>query len=148
MLYFIICVVTKIYEDFNIFRFTHVVVDVVTTRQSGSVHVVFVADAKGLVRKLSVVPNTRHICLLEVLAPFSSNSSVTIHTLRFLKDTVSATPTLNPVIAYVLGNCRFHYSISYIVKLIIFCVKLEGTSWHLVEYNKPLLILFSVRIHT
>lgn len=64
-------------------------VDVVATRQSGSIHVVFVAGEGGLIRKMSVVPDTEHTCLLEVLSPFPQNSTMIIHTLKFLKDTVS-----------------------------------------------------------
>lgn len=70
-------------------RLTLVVVDVVATRQSGNVHVVFVAGEDGMVRKLSVMPRAQHTCLLELLAPFPKNSSVTIHTMKFLKDTNS-----------------------------------------------------------
>lgn len=70
-------------------RLTHVAVDVVATRQSGSVHVVFVTGAGGVIRKMSLVPERQHTCLLEVLSPFPKNSSIVIHTLRFLKDTNS-----------------------------------------------------------
>lgn len=64
--------------------------DVVGTRQSGNVHVVFVADSDGTVRKLSVVPGPPPVvCLLEVLHPFPHHTSATIHTLKLLKDTVS-----------------------------------------------------------
>lgn len=72
-----------------IVRLTHVAVDVVATRLSGSIHVVFVAGEGGLIRKMSVVPDTEHTCLLEVLSPFPQNSTIIIHTLKFLKDTVS-----------------------------------------------------------
>ncbi|KAK4320514.1 hypothetical protein Pmani_008631 [Petrolisthes manimaculis] len=71
-------------------RLSHMAVDVVGTRQSGSVHIVFVADSGGTVRKLSVVPGPPQIvCLLEVLHPFPHNTSATIHTLKLLKDTNS-----------------------------------------------------------
>lgn len=70
-------------------RLTHVAVDVVATRLSGSIHVVFVAGEGGLIRKMSVVPDTEHTCLLEVLSLFPQNSTIIIHTLKFLKDTNS-----------------------------------------------------------
>ena len=64
-------------------------VDVVSTKSSGSVHVVFVTSTDGIIRKLSVVPGTSEICHLEILNPFPKNSSVVIENLKFLKDTVS-----------------------------------------------------------
>lgn len=77
------------------------VVDVVATRQSGNVHVIFVAGEDGMVRKLSVMPSAQHTCLLEILAPFPKNSSVTIHSMKFLKDTVSALSILKNFCAYM-----------------------------------------------
>lgn len=87
-------------------RLTHVIVDVVVTRQSGSVHVVFVAGAGGVIRKMSLVPESQNSCLLEVLSPFPSNSSVTIHTLKFLKDTSSLyVGTNNEVVRIPVHRC-------------------------------------------
>ncbi|KAK7077865.1 Semaphorin-5A [Halocaridina rubra] len=73
----------------NYERLNHIAVDVVPTRQSGTLHVVFVADSQGVIRKMSLVPERQHTCLLEVLSPFPNNATVSINTLRLLKDTNS-----------------------------------------------------------
>ncbi|XP_018012193.1 semaphorin-5A [Hyalella azteca] len=80
-------------------RLTHIAVDVVPTRQSGPVHVLYVAEGDGSIRKISVVPrssrttvsnrNTTTTCLLEVIAPFPFNASVKIHSLKLLRATGS-----------------------------------------------------------
>ncbi|KAF2353568.1 Thrombospondin type-1 (TSP1) repeat [Trinorchestia longiramus] len=80
-------------------RLTHIAVDVVPTRQSGPVHVLYVAEGDGSIRKMSVVPrssrttvsnrNSTTTCLLEVIAPFPHNSTVKIHVMKFLRETNS-----------------------------------------------------------
>jgi len=82
------------------FRLTHVAVDVVPTRQSGSVHILYVAGDDGTIRKISIVPRSSRTsisnrdatttCLLEVLEPIHGDKNLTkIHTMKFLKETVS-----------------------------------------------------------
>ncbi|XP_076067589.1 semaphorin 5c-like [Oratosquilla oratoria] len=68
---------------------THIAVDVVATRLYEHVHVMFVAARDNTIRKLSVLPRTQQTCLLEVLNPFPANSSNTINSFKFLKDTNS-----------------------------------------------------------
>lgn len=80
-------------------RLSHIAVDVVTTRQSGTVHVVFVVGSGGTLRKMSIPsPSTSTLgvalaagnpCLLEELKLFPDNSSVAIHSLKLLRDTNS-----------------------------------------------------------
>ena len=83
-----------------VYRLTHVAVDVVPTRQSGSVHILYIAGTDGTVRKMSIVPRSSRTsisnrdvtttCLLEVLEPIQSGTNSTnIHTMKFLKETVS-----------------------------------------------------------
>ena len=60
-----------------VYRLTHVAVDVVPTRQSGSVHILYIAGTDGTVRKMSIVPRSSRTsisnrdvtttCLLEIL---------------------------------------------------------------------------------
>ena len=74
-------------------RLNHIAVDIVTTRQSGVVHVLYVAGDDNTVRKLTVVPRgstlTRVTCLLEILQPLPRNVTNRILNLKFLKETVS-----------------------------------------------------------
>ncbi|XP_063849665.1 semaphorin-5B-like isoform X2 [Scylla paramamosain] len=72
-------------------RLSHIAVDIISTRQSGMVHVIFVAERSGKVRKLSVPSQSgaANPCLLEELSPFPDNSSVTIHSMKLLRDTNS-----------------------------------------------------------
>ena len=62
--------------------------DVITTKHHVSVHVLYVADTSGTVRKLSVVPRSRETCLLEVLQPFSAPTRVL--TMKLLREAVSS----------------------------------------------------------
>ncbi|CAL4059907.1 unnamed protein product [Meganyctiphanes norvegica] len=91
-------------------KLSHVAVDVVSTKSSGSVHVVFVASSNGIIRKLSDVPDTNKICHFEILNPFPKNSSVVIETLKFLKDTNSLyVGTDSEVIRIPVHRCsRYH----------------------------------------
>ncbi|XP_037068861.1 semaphorin-5B-like, partial [Pollicipes pollicipes] len=65
-------------------RLTAVATDIITTKHHVSVHVLFVADTAGTIRKLSVVPRSRQTCLLEVLQPFAAPT--TILTMRLLSE--------------------------------------------------------------
>ena len=73
-------------------RFTHVAVDVVTTKIHSSVHVVYVATKDdGLIRKYSVLPRTQEACLVEIIDPFQPGTvDRRIKTMQFLKQQVRA----------------------------------------------------------
>ncbi|XP_043199748.1 semaphorin-5B-like [Amphibalanus amphitrite] len=68
-------------------RLTSVATDVITTKHHVSVHVLYVADTTGTIRKLSVVPRSRQTCLLEVLRPFSKPTRVL--TMKLLREAAS-----------------------------------------------------------
>ncbi|MCL4127594.1 UNVERIFIED_CONTAM: hypothetical protein GTU68_036498, partial [Idotea baltica] len=100
-------------------RMSHIAVDVVSTRQSGPVHVAFVSGEDGTIRKLSILPRSSFFstssrrksepvtCLLEVLRPFPANSSEDILTLEFLKETNSLyLGTENEVMRIPVGRCE------------------------------------------
>ena len=73
-------------------RFTHVVAEAVATkRDSGAIHVVFVASRDGgAIRKLSHDPKTRRTCLVELLLPFEGrDGAAAIRNMRFLPSTSS-----------------------------------------------------------
>ncbi|XP_043238645.1 semaphorin-5B-like [Amphibalanus amphitrite] len=53
-----------------------VATDVITTKHHMAVHVIFVTDRAGTIRKLSVVPRSQKTCLVEVLQPFERPTTV------------------------------------------------------------------------
>ncbi|KAB7496635.1 Semaphorin-5A, partial [Armadillidium nasatum] len=102
-------------------RMTHIAVDVVSTRQSGSVHVAFVANDDGTIQKLSILPKSSFYgssstsvekkepltCLLEVLQPFPANSKSKILTMKYSKETNSLyLGTDTRVIRIPTGRCE------------------------------------------
>lgn len=70
---------------YNHSRFTHITVDVTSTKSDGDMTVLYVATAAGLIKKLSISPKTRRVCVVEVWGPLSFPPM----TLQFLKDTQS-----------------------------------------------------------
>ena len=60
--------------------------DVITTKHHTAVHVIFVSDRSGTIRKLSVVPRSQKTCLVEVLQPFARPTKVL--TMKLLKEEV------------------------------------------------------------
>ncbi|KAB7499904.1 Semaphorin-5A, partial [Armadillidium nasatum] len=102
-------------------KMTHIAVDVVSTRQSGSVHVAFVANDDGTIQKLSILPKSSFYgssstsvekkepltCLLEVLQPFPANSKSKILTMKYSKETNSLyLGTDTRVIRIPTGRCE------------------------------------------
>jgi semaphorin 5 len=71
-------------------RFTHVAVDVATTKLHSAVHVIFVANVEGVIRKFTVLPRTQEACLVEVIDPFRHGSiDRQIRSMHFLRQTVN-----------------------------------------------------------
>lgn len=68
---------------------THIAVHVLPTKLHRAVHVMYVATADGLVKKISVLPRTQETCVVEIWKPFSGDNPIAIRALHFLKDTVS-----------------------------------------------------------
>lgn len=68
---------------------THIAVDVLPTKLHRAVHVMYVATADGLVKKISVLPRTQETCVVEIWKPFSGDNPIAIRALNFLKDTDS-----------------------------------------------------------
>ncbi|XP_037090829.1 semaphorin-5B-like [Pollicipes pollicipes] len=63
---------------------TAIATDVITTKHHVAVHVIFVADKDGTIRKLSVVPRSQKTCLVEVLQPFEKPTKIL--TMKLLKE--------------------------------------------------------------
>lgn len=73
-------------------RFTHIAVDVVSTKIHKTVYVLYVASAPdGIIRKYSVLRRTNEACLVEIIDPFAHRSTAAdrqIKTMQFLKEQV------------------------------------------------------------
>ena len=70
---------------------THIAVHVLPTKLHRAVHMMYVATADGLVKKISVLPRTQETCVVEIWKPFSGDNPIAIQALHFLKDMVSET---------------------------------------------------------
>jgi chondroitin sulfate proteoglycan 4 len=68
---------------------THISVGVLPTKLHQAAHVLFVATADGLVKKITVLPRTQETCVVEIWKPFTGDRPVPIKALHYLKDTVS-----------------------------------------------------------
>lgn len=71
-------------------RFTHVTVDVTTTKSVGRQFVVFVATQAGEVMKLAILPHFVGACLVEVWKLKDGDGGFDVQTMQFVKDTVSS----------------------------------------------------------
>ncbi|XP_013785348.1 semaphorin-5B-like [Limulus polyphemus] len=70
-------------------RFSKVVVDVVPTKFSEGIHVLFVVTLEGIIKKLILVPKTNQACIIEVIHVFPPNSTEQIISMKLLTDTSS-----------------------------------------------------------
>lgn len=70
-------------------RLSHIVVDIVPTKHHDGIHVIFVANIEGIIKKLVVVPNTQEACLVEKIELFPKNQQQHIYVLKLLRDTSS-----------------------------------------------------------
>ncbi|XP_066996940.2 semaphorin 5c [Anabrus simplex] len=68
---------------------THITIDRLSTKLHRSVHVIYVATAGGLIKKITVLPRTEETCVVEIWKPFAGDTPVPIKTLQFLKETNS-----------------------------------------------------------
>ncbi|GLH12202.1 Semaphorin-2A [Gryllus bimaculatus] len=68
---------------------THIAVDQVATKLHRSVHVLYVATSRGLIKKISVLPRTMETCVVEIWKPFEDSYPSPIKTLHYLKETNS-----------------------------------------------------------
>lgn len=69
-------------------RFTHISIDVLSTKLHSVVHVIYVATTEGLIKKISVLPRTQETCVVEVWQTVP-DSRVPIRGMQFLKETNS-----------------------------------------------------------
>lgn len=69
-------------------RFTHVTVDVVTTKNIAKQLVVFVATENSDVLKLAILPRYEGACLVEIWKLKDSRGGYNIQNMQFVKDTV------------------------------------------------------------
>lgn len=70
---------------------THISVDVLPTKLHRAVHVLYVATADGLVKKISVLPRTQETCVVEIWKPFPGDTPIPVRALHYLQATVSET---------------------------------------------------------
>nr|XP_032522698.1 semaphorin-5B-like [Danaus plexippus plexippus] len=70
-------------------RFTHVTVDVVTTKNIAKQLVVFVATENSDVLKLAILPRYEGACLVEIWKLKDSRGGYNIQNMQFVKDTMS-----------------------------------------------------------
>lgn len=65
-------------------RFTHIALDMISTKLHENVRIIYVATEAGLIKKISVLPRTKETCVIEVWQPEASDKT-RIRTLEFLK---------------------------------------------------------------
>lgn len=65
-------------------RFTHIALDMISTKLHENVRIIYVATEAGLIKKISVLPRTKETCVIEVWQPEAS-AKTRIRTLEFLK---------------------------------------------------------------
>ncbi|XP_069679507.1 semaphorin 5c [Periplaneta americana] len=68
---------------------THIAIHVLPTKLHRAVHMMYVATADGLVKKISVLPRTQETCVVEIWKPYVGDTPVPIKALHYLKDTDS-----------------------------------------------------------
>lgn len=84
---------------------THIAVDVVPTKPHGSLKVLYVATARGTVKKITILPKTSVTCTLEEWNLFPESSGSLIMALHYLKVTVRY---INLILCYskLADRCR------------------------------------------
>lgn len=91
-------------------RLTHIALDRISTKLHENVHVIFIATAAGLVKKLSVLPRTRETCVIEIWQP-EAGPAARILTMKFLKHTDSLyIGTRGAVVKVPAQHCSRHAS--------------------------------------
>lgn len=91
-------------------RFTHITVDVISTKLHTNLHIIFVATTDGLIKKLTVLPNSPETCDVEIWQPISK-SGITILSLQYLKETDSVyVGTKSELLRISAHHCSRHVS--------------------------------------
>jgi semaphorin 5 len=73
----------------NLERFRHIAIDKVSTKLHENVRIIYLTNADGLIKKISVLPRTKQSCLIEVMEPVQSRRDGDIKTMEFVKATES-----------------------------------------------------------
>ena len=81
-----------------LFRYDHVVVDVVPTKHHEAVHVIYLSCTDGSITKITVIPRTQETCVVETLQP-SLQGGNGINVMKLFKGTVSL----------YIYNCTLNY---------------------------------------
>lgn len=91
-------------------RYTHITVDVLSTKLHRTVHVLFVATIDGFIKKISVLPRTLETCVVEIWQPVP-DASVPIFSFQYLKATNSIyVGTKNELLKIPSAHCDRHVS--------------------------------------
>ncbi len=72
----------------NIFRWTHLVVDKVEAKHHRTFEVLYVATREGVLKKMSILPGSQVVCLLEELQMVSPDLHQQITALKLLASQV------------------------------------------------------------
>ncbi|KAF5272830.1 hypothetical protein FQR65_LT00426 [Abscondita terminalis] len=91
-------------------RYTHITIDVLSTKSDNTVHVIYVATLTGLIKKLTVLPGGQTTCLVETWKPIPDNK-IPILNIQFLKETNSLyVGTDTELIRVPAHHCQRHKS--------------------------------------
>lgn len=89
-------------------RFSHIALDIISTKLHEQVTMMYVATESGAIKKLSVLPRTRSSCVVEVWRP---ETPTNIRTMQYLKNTESLyLGTDTSVLRLPSHNCQRHVS--------------------------------------
>ncbi|KAL1122703.1 hypothetical protein AAG570_003030, partial [Ranatra chinensis] len=67
---------------------THIAVETVSTKLHKDVHVLYIANTEGLIKKISVITRTLETCVLEIWKPIPNGMTSNILTLKFALDSI------------------------------------------------------------
>lgn len=81
-------------------RFTHITVDVTATKTLGKQLVLFVATDESNILKLSVLPEFKEACMIEMWKLKDQSGGFDVLNMQFVKDTVSILETCFLKITY------------------------------------------------
>lgn len=93
-------------------RFSHIALDVISTKLHEKVTMIYVATEAGAIKKISLLPRTRASCVVEVWRPDRlAKESIKILAMQYLKNTDSLyIGTENSVLRLPSHNCQRHVS--------------------------------------
>lgn len=90
-------------------RFTHITVDIISTKLHESVQVLYIATETGLIKKASIIPRTKESCIIEIWQLNAPNNN--IKALQYLKETESVyVGTQTSVLRISSQHCERHTS--------------------------------------